>query len=101
MPPKQPLRSVKPGETPPSKPKGKLTVAQAAETGDQLKTLVATRDRVALAISDPKCSPRDLAALTKRLDDIIEKIKTLEVQAAEEVKGDQGEVDDHFDVDVI
>lgn len=95
------LRAVKPGETAPKRRARKLTVAQAAASGDQLATLVATRDRVALAISDPKCSPRDLAALTKRLDDIIEKIKTLEVQAEEEAKEDQGEVDDRFDVNAI
>ena len=97
---KQALRAVKPGETAPKPPKRKLTVAEAAASGDQLATLVATRDRVAVAITDPKCSPRDLAALTKRLDDIIEKVKTL--QAAVEA-GDEGEtdVDDSFDASAI
>ena len=70
------LRAVKPGEKAP--PVKKQTVAEAAASGDQLATLIATRDRIAVAVSDPKCSARDLAALTKRLDDIIEKIKTLE-----------------------
>lgn len=90
------LRAVKPGE---QAPKRKQTVAEAAASGDQLATLVATRDRVATAISDPKCSPRDLAALTKRLDDIIEKIKTLQPQ------DDEGEepaaADDAFDASAI
>lgn len=71
------LRAVREGDKPPRR---RQTVAEAAASGDQLATLVATRDRVAVAITDPKCSPRDLAALTKRLDDIIEKIKTLGAQ---------------------
>jgi hypothetical protein len=70
------LHAVGPDDKPQAKKK--QSVAEAAATGDQLATLIATRDRIAVAISDPKCSPRDLAALTKRLDDIIEKIKTLE-----------------------
>lgn len=92
------LRAVMPGET---APRRKLTVAEAAASGDQLATLVATRDRVAVAISDPECSPRDLAALTKRLDDIIEKIKTLQVRAAEADEVDGGVVDDTFDASAI
>ena len=93
-------RAVKPGETAPRQSR-KQSVAQAAASGDQLATLVATRDRVAVAITDPKCSPRDLAALTKRLDDIIEKIKTLQVQSAEEADADPGVVDDSFDASAI
>lgn len=95
--PRQPLRAVHPGETSMRK---KLTVAEAAASGDQLATLVATRDRIAVAVTDPKCSPRDLAALTKRLDDIIEKIKTLMVQAADGAE-DRGVVDDTFDSSAI
>lgn len=93
---KQQLRAVKPGETAPRR--RKQTVAEAAASGDQLATLVATRDRIAVAVTDPKCSPRDLAALTKRLDDIIEKIKTLE-GAVEE--GDAPSTDDSFDASAI
>lgn len=88
------LRAVKPGEN--AAPK-KLSVAEAAASGDQLATLIATRDRVATAVSDPRCSPRDLAALTKRLDDIIEKIKTLSAGT------DEGTVaaGDEFDASAI
>lgn len=89
------LRAVRPGETPPAKA-SRQSVAEAAASGDQLATLIATRDRVAVAISSPECSPRDLAALTKRLDDIIEKIKTLD--AARESAGVERAVpDDTFD----
>lgn len=95
--PSRNLRAVKPGE---KAARRKLTVAEAAASGDQLETLIATRDRVATAISDPKCSPRDLAALTKRLDDIIEKIKTLLPDEREEP--DAGDdIGDGFDASAI
>lgn len=92
------LRAVNPGES--AAPKLKQTVAEAAASGDQLATLIATRDRVATAISDPACSPRDLAALTKRLDDIIEKIKTLQGQEREELDVDD-DAGDAFDASAI
>ena len=94
----KPLRAVQPGDRPMAAKK--QTVAEAAATGDQLATLIATRDRVAVAITDPKCSPRDLAALTKRLDDIIEKIKTLSVQVADD-DDDHSSADDTFDASAV
>ena len=89
------LRAVKDGEQAPKDPPKRQTVSEAAATGDQLATLVATRDRVALAISDPRCSPRDLAALTKRLDDIFEKIKTLEAGADDDDHGSEVPADEY------
>lgn len=92
------LHVIGPNDTPPA-PKKKLTVAEAAATGDQLATLIATRDRIAVAVSSDGCSPRDLAALTKRLDDIIEKIKTLE---GVEQDGSTGpSADDSYDASAI
>lgn len=81
---KPPLSVVGPDDTPPKAKKKQLTVAEAAVSGDQRSLLEAMRDRIALAVTDPKCPPRDLAALTKRLDDIAEKLKALELQEAEE-----------------
>lgn len=92
------LRAVREGEKP---AKRKQTVAEAAASGDQLATLIATRDRVAVAITDPKCSPRDLAALTKRLDDIIEKIKTLGAQDAQGDEQADDEAPAAFDASAI
>jgi hypothetical protein len=61
---KTPLRSVRPGETPsPSKP---LTISEAAEVGDRLSELQAMRRRLAQALDDPTCPPRDMAALSRR-----------------------------------
>ena len=58
-------------------------------------------DRVAKAVTDEKCPPRDLAALTKRLDDIVDKIAVL--QAAEEQEAvEGGDADDEaFDATAI
>ena len=95
------LRSVGPNETPPKKPAEKLSVADAAKTGDQKALLEAMRDRIALAVTDPKCPPRDLAALTKRLDDIAEKLKALELQAAEEAKDDGSIPDEAWDAEAL
>lgn len=93
------LRAVRDDEKP--QERRRQTVAEAAASGDQLATLVATRDRVALAITDPKCSPRDLAALTKRLDDIIEKIKTLSLQPAGAEDQHDDEAPEAFDASAI
>ena len=75
----RPLRAVSPGEAAPSKPKPK-SVAQAAESGDRRELLVSMRDRIAKAVSDPDCPPRDLASLTRRLQDIAREIDQLDLQ---------------------
>lgn len=94
------LRAVKPDEKP--TPAKKHTVKSAAAEGDQLDILIAMRDRIATAVSDEKCPPRDLAALTKRLDDIVDKIAALKARAAEESDGDEGTADDEgFDASAI
>ena len=67
----------------PPRPK-KLTVAQAAETGDHRALLVAMRERIAKTVSDPECPPRDLAALTRRLQDVAKEIEQLDLRAKEE-----------------
>lgn len=94
-----PLRAVGPDEQPPKAEK--LTVAQAAEKGSHLELLVAMRERIALTVADPKCPPRDLAALTRRLQDIAAEIATLELRAKQEA--DEGEVpaDEVFDASAI
>ena len=76
------LRAVKPDEKVPA-PK-KLSVAQAAATGDHRSLLVAMRERIAATVSNPDCPPRDLAALTRRLQDIAKEIESLDLRAKEE-----------------
>ena len=80
--PRKPLRVVAPGEQP--ERAVKLTVAQAAATGDHRALLVAMRARIARTVSDPECPPRDLAALTRRLQDVSKEIEALDLRAKEE-----------------
>lgn len=79
---RKPLRVVTPGEVPVA---GKrLSVAEAAASGDHRALLVAMRERVARTVSDPDCPPRDLAALTRRLQDIAKEIEAIDLRAKEE-----------------
>ena len=81
MPARKNLRAVEPGESAPAQ---KLTVAQAAATGDHRALLVSMRERIARAVSDPECPPRDLAALTRRLQDISKEVEAIDLRAKEE-----------------
>ncbi|MEZ0053711.1 hypothetical protein ABIA30_004744 [Mycobacterium sp. MAA66] len=65
------------------------SVAKAAESGDERELLLALRDRVALAINSPKCSARDLAPLTRRLQEISKDLRALDRRRADE--GDAAE----------
>lgn len=62
----------------------RLTVAQAAASGDHRSLLIAMRERIAKTVSDPECPPRDLAALTRRLQDISKEIESMDLRAREE-----------------
>lgn len=74
------LRAVEPGE----KPAVKMSVAQAAASGDHRSLLVAMRERIATTVSNSDCPPRDLAALTRRLQDISKEIEAIDLRAREE-----------------
>lgn len=75
MPAPKRLRSVAADEVAPKR----KSVADAAQSGDRCELLVAMRDRIAKTISDPDCPPRDLASLTRRLQDIAREIDLLEM----------------------
>lgn len=68
------LRAVEPDET---KAK-RLTITEAAEQGDDLAMMIALKARIASTLQDPKTPPRDLAALSLRLQGISQEIKTLQ-----------------------
>lgn len=71
------LRAVGMDEKPQvKKPKN---VSQAAKAGTQRELLVAMRNQVAETISTG-CQPRDLAALTKRLQDIAHDIDVIDAR---------------------
>ena len=74
----KPLRAVGADETPPPAPP--KTVADAAKNGTPRELLVAMRDRIAVTVSDPTCMARDLAALTKRLQDIANAIDAMDAR---------------------
>lgn len=74
------LRAVGDSELPPPK----LSVAEAAASGDHRSLLVAMRERIAKTVSDPDCPPRDLASLTRRLQDISKEIEALDLRAKED-----------------
>lgn len=61
-----------------------LSVSQAAASGDHRALLVAMRKRIADTVSNADCPPRDLAALTRRLQDIAKEIESIDLRAKEE-----------------
>lgn len=97
---RKPLRVVAPGEH--AAKAEKLTVAQAAASGDHRALLVAMRERIARAVSDPECPPRDLAALTRRLQDVAKEIEALDLRAKEEgADADDVAADEGWDAEAL
>lgn len=94
---KTPLRAVEPGETkPPVK-----SVAQAAANGSHRDLLVAMRERIAVTVSNPDCPPRDLAALTRRLQDIAKEIEALDLRAKQEASEGGAIPDEAWDEEAL
>ena len=79
MPPK--LRTVTADEHPPRRPK---SVTEAAERGTQRELLVAMRARIAKTVEDAGTPARDLAALTKRLMEVVREIEALDLRDEQE-----------------
>lgn len=73
------------------------TVEEAAASGDHRALLVAMRTRIAKAVSHVDCPPRDLAALTRRLQDIAHEIEALDARAEEAAREDADVEDAPFD----
>jgi hypothetical protein len=97
---RQPLRTVRPGEKPPAKPRTK-TIAQAASSGTTRDVLVASRDRIAKALDDPNIAARDLASNSKRLMEIIREIEAIDAREHED-GGSGAEVHDgDFDASAV
>ena len=99
------LHAVDAGEIPaknrPVEPR-KLTVDVAAREGSDLELLMAMRDRVAEQVADVTCPPRDLAALTRRLEEIRKQIVAERARIAEEANGVAATVEDgEFDASAI
>lgn len=91
------LRAVRTGE---KKPVPK-TITEAAEAGDHRELLVAMRSRIARAVQDTECPPRELAALTRRLQDIAKEIDALDIQAKEEARQDGVTPDEEWTAETL
>lgn len=88
--PKTQLRAVSPEERSiPVRPK---TVSEAAGSGSTRELLVAMRTRIALAVEDANTPARDLAALSKRLVEVVRDIEAID--AREEEVGSYAQVSD-------
>lgn len=75
------LRAVSPGEkAAQAKPK---TVSEAADSGSTRDLLVAMRTRIAKAVEHPDTPARDLAALTKRLVEVVRDIESIDARTEE------------------
>lgn len=95
----RPLRVAADGEKPPKQKKA-MSVSEAAKSGSARDLLLATRDRIALAVEDEKTPARDLAALTKRLMETVREIESIDARALEE--GSSEEVTDgEFDAEAV
>jgi hypothetical protein len=93
------LRAVSPGERPARK--RAQTVAQAATSGSHRDLLIAMRSRIAKAVEDPKCSPRDLAPLTRRLQDIAREIEEIDSRDHDDITHAAATADDGFDAEAL
>ena len=96
------LRAVKPGDAPkpPVKPK---TITEAAESGTTRELLAATRSRIAKAVEDPNTPARDLAALSKRLMELVRDIEAIDARDEQEgtASASSAVADGHFDASAV
>lgn len=79
---KSALRAVSDDEKPPV-PTQPKSVTEASKGGSIRELLVATRDRIAIAVEDTNTPARDLAALSKRLMDTAREIEAIDARSQE------------------
>ena len=79
---KRSLRAVAADEKPPVPVKPK-SVTEAAKSGTTRELLSAMRGRIAEAVEDPQTPARDLAALTKRLVEVVRDIEAIDARTEE------------------
>ena len=93
------LRAVGPGEVAPSAPPKSIT--EAAAKGTTRELLAAMRARIATAVEDPNTPARDLAALTKRLVEVVRDIEAIDARDAQEGTKRSPVGDARFDASAI
>jgi hypothetical protein len=89
------LRAVQPGEK--SIRLSPKSVTEAAADGSTRELLVALRARVATAVQNPDTPARDLAALTRRLQDIVKEIEAIDAREEQEAARHSAATDGAFD----
>lgn len=79
------------------------TVHAASEHGTALDEMKAIRARLSKTIDDPKTSPRDLAALTRRQLEVSREIRAMQLKMLEEAESEAiGDADDErFDASAL
>lgn len=98
---KSPLRAVERDEIAAER-KAPMSITDAAESGEQLELLIALRRRVAVTVEDPNCPPRDLAALSRRLQELGKEIEAIKVKMRQEAEEDGGVTpDEEWDAEAI
>jgi hypothetical protein len=96
---KVPLRAVAAGET--ARPKPPTTVTDAAANGTPRDLLVTMRARIAEAVEDQNTPARDLAALTKRLVEVMRDIEAIDAREKQEAQRNADVIDETFDASAI
>lgn len=84
----------------PRKPRAK-SVTVAAASGTTRELLAAMRQRIAIAVEDPNTPARDLAALTKRLVEVVKEIDAIDVNEKQESEESGTSADEAFDSSAI
>ena len=97
---KAPLRAVAKGEKPPA-PVIPKTISQAADTGTTRELMVAMRTRIASAVEDANTPARDLAALSKRLIEVVHDIEAIDARELQEATKRDDAQDEAFDASAI
>jgi ribosome-binding protein aMBF1 (putative translation factor) len=95
----QSLRAVAPDEKAVRIPPKSVTEAAAGGTTREL--LAAMRSRIAKAVEDPNTPARDLAALTKRLVEVVRDIEAIDAREEQESTKRGDVTDGRFDVSAI
>lgn len=83
------------------KPKPPKSITEAASNGTTRELLVAMRQRIAKAVEDSNTPARDLAALTKRLVEVVRDIEAIDAREAETQGGGFDVSDGSFDASAV
>ena len=88
--------------TPDDRPERPKSITEAAADGTTRELLVAMRARIAKAVEDPNTPARDLAALTKRLVEVVRDIEAIDARAEQDGATGADEVEDGaFDASAV